>query len=301
MVGEPERPPAGSAKIPGWCNRAGVVMPERRQPGRQEVVDGLGQTWASMADVGAALDGAEWELPTGCPGWSVKDQFSHVIGTERMLLGEEPPPAGEPGTGFVRNDIGAWNERWVAARRPLPGDDVLAEFVEVTDRRSSALRAMGDDDFAAPAMTPVGPGTYRDFMTIRLFDCWVHEQDVRRAVGRPGHQTGLGAETALVTIQGSLPRTVAKLAGAPEGASVAFAMEGDQAAEWAVGVEGGRGRTLEAVPSEVTAEVRTDLDTLVALACGRWNPDSALAEGRVTVTGDEALARRVVANLAFTF
>jgi hypothetical protein len=27
-------------------------------------------------------------------------------------------------------------------------------------------------------------------MHIRIFDCWVHEQDMRRATGRPGHLTG---------------------------------------------------------------------------------------------------------------
>ena len=268
---------------------------------REQVVEGLGETWASMGDVGSALDDAEWELPTGCPGWSVKDQFSHVVGAEWTLLGQEPPPAGPPHASHVRNDMGTWNERWIAARRPRPGPDVLAEFHTVTAKRLEALAAMDDDDFAAPAMTPIGPGTYHDFMTIRLFDCWVHEQDVRRAVGRPGHLSGQGAETTLATIQGSLPRTVAKLAGAPEGSSVTFALEGPLAREWAVGVEGGRGRTLDAVPAKSTAGVRTDLDTLVALACGRWSPASALADGRIDLEGDEQLARAVVSNLAFTF
>ena len=268
---------------------------------RTQLVEGLGETWASMEEVGSALGEAEWDLPTGCPGWSVRDQFSHVIGAERTLLGQEAPPPVQPRADYVRNDMGVWNERWIAPRRPRPGADVLAEFHAVTAQRLEALAAMGDDDFAAPATTPIGPGTYHDFMTIRLFDCWVHEQDVRRAVGRPGHLSGQGAETTLATIQGSLPRTVAKLAGAPEGASVAFALEGPLAREWAVGVEGGRGRTLDTLPAEPSATIRTDLDTLVSLACGRSDPAHALADGRFDLEGDEQLARAVVSNLAFTF
>ena len=254
-----------------------------------------------MGEVGGDLGEDEWELPTGCPGWSVKDQFSHVIGTERMLLGLEAPPHEDPRAGYVRNDIGAFNERWVAAYRPRPGAEVLADFLAVTAERLGTLKAMGDDDFAAPSMTPLGPGTYLDFMTVRLFDCWVHEQDVRRAVGRPGHLSGPVAESSLAMIQGSLPRTVGKLAGAPEGAVVAFTLDGPLAREWAIGVEGGRGRILDAVPAEATATVQTDLDALVALACGRWDADSALAEGRITLQGDPALGKAVVSNLAFTF
>ena len=270
-------------------------------PDQQRVVEGLRETWASMGDLGGDLGPDEWELPTGCPGWSVKDQFSHIIGTEWMLLGRETPPAEDPRAGHVRNDIGAFNERWVATYRTRSGAEVLADFLAVTKERLGLLDAMGDDDFAAASMTPVGPGTYLDFMTIRLFDCWVHEQDVRRAVGRPGHAAGPVAESALAMIQGSLPRTVAKLAGAPEGASVAFALEGPLAREWAVGVEGGRGRTLDAVPPEPTVRLRTDLDALVALACGRSDAADFEADGRVSLAGDQALGRAVVSNLAFTF
>ena len=34
-------------------------------------------------------------------------------------------------------------------------------------------------------------------MQIRVFDCWLHEQDIRDAVGRPGHETGLAVEVVL--------------------------------------------------------------------------------------------------------
>ncbi|HET7721905.1 MAG TPA: fatty acid desaturase, partial [Acidimicrobiales bacterium] len=33
------------------------------------------------------LHEAQWETPTECPGWRVKDLYSHVVGTELMLLG----------------------------------------------------------------------------------------------------------------------------------------------------------------------------------------------------------------------
>ena len=49
--------------------------------------DLLEETLRATIDVGQQLSDDEWELPTDCPGWTVKDHVSHLIGTERMLQG----------------------------------------------------------------------------------------------------------------------------------------------------------------------------------------------------------------------
>ena len=33
------------------------------------------------------------------------------------------------------------------------------------------------------SFTPAGKDTYGRFMQIRVFDCWLHEQDIRDALG----------------------------------------------------------------------------------------------------------------------
>ena len=53
--------------------------------------------------------------------------------------------------------------------------------------RRATLRTADDDYFAKEMATPTGPGTMADFLHIRVLDCWIHEQDMRRAVGKPGH------------------------------------------------------------------------------------------------------------------
>ena len=80
-------------------------------------IDKLEQCFHALAELGAQLSDAEWETPTDLPGWSVKDNLSHLVGIERMMQGL---PATEHRSGerdYIRNPIGANNENEVDARR----------------------------------------------------------------------------------------------------------------------------------------------------------------------------------------
>jgi uncharacterized protein (TIGR03083 family) len=268
--------------------------------GDRPVVAELAEVWTSLAGLGAELGPEDWDRPTECPGWTVRDVYSHVIGLEAALLGRRPAPALETFGDHVRNDMGRSNEAEVLARRGRTGPEVVAELQEVTSARLSALRAMSDDDFAVETMSPVGPGIYEDFMAVRVFDCWVHEQDVRRAVGRPGHLSGAAVDRSLASAVGVMPYVVGKRARAPEGCTVAFDVTGPTARRWAVTVEGGRARPVPEVPVDATARISADIGTFMALACGRADPDAELAAGRVTVHGDAELGTAVVRHLGYT-
>ena len=58
----------------------------------EPVVDRLAQVWASLVTACEQVDADQWDRPTDCPGWTVKDQLSHLIGTERTLLADPVPP-----------------------------------------------------------------------------------------------------------------------------------------------------------------------------------------------------------------
>ena len=58
----------------------------------------MAQVWASLVDRLRADRGRPSGTgPPTVPGWTVKDQLSHLIGIERMLLGDPPPPPLERG------------------------------------------------------------------------------------------------------------------------------------------------------------------------------------------------------------
>jgi uncharacterized protein (TIGR03083 family) len=264
----------------------------------QKLVDALEAVWQSIVALCGGLTDAEWKIETECPGWSVQDNVAHLIGIESVIMGRPPPDHTPPDLPHVKNDIGKSNEVWVDARRSRTGAEVLDEFREVARERIATLRGMSDDDFSAESWTPAGPGTVRDLIPFRVFDSWAHEQDMRRALGRPGHVDGPAAELALGRLTGALPFVVGKKVKPPDGTTVVFVWDGNTTA---IGMEGGRGKSLDAVPADATVRLTTDTDTLVRLGMGRGDPAEILASGAVKIDGDEDLGRRIAGEMNFLF
>jgi uncharacterized protein (TIGR03083 family) len=263
----------------------------------QRTTDLLEETWRSTIDVGHQLGPDDWARPTDCPGWDVKDHVSHVIGTERLLEGL-PGSDVDPGArDHVKNPLGEMNEREVELRRSRSGAEVLAELEELTEQRLATLRAGDDAYFAQERMTPTGPGTMLDFLNIRILDCWVHEQDIRRAVDRPGHMSGAPAEHTIDRLLRTIPIVVGKRAAAPEDSITRLEITGPVARSLTIRVDNGRAKVIDqaesAGPPLVT--ITMDTETFLVLAVGRRT--AADVADRLTIEGDLALGQAIVDNL----
>ena len=259
------------------------------------VVDLQETAFNALDELCSSLTPDEWTKRTDCPGWDVKDNLSHIIGTESSMLGR-PAPDHDPGEKpWIRNPIGANNEIQVDYRRSRTPEQVLDEFREVSGERMKVLRSMSDADLDAESWTPIGQGTVRDMVAIRVMDCWVHEQDIRRAVGKPGGLTGPVAEHAFGRHSQAMGFVVGKKAGAPDGTTVVFDVAGF--GEVPIGVEGKRANRLDSVPESADVKLSMDLETFNCLCCGRGDP--AALSSRVQITGDDGLARSILENMNF--
>lgn len=272
------------------------------------VIDALAAELASLDELLTDLPAEEWRTPTVLPGWDVMANVAHIVGTEAMLAGADPPPDLDDVTSrpHVRNDIGGFNETWVSALADEAPAAVLDRLRTLTTERLTALRAMDTEAWDAEGFTPAGLDTHGRFMRIRVFDCWMHEQDIRDAVGRPGHTRGPAVELAVDELESAMGFVVGKRAGAPSGATVTFALHGgrpdsttDDGVDRQIHVAvAERASVVAALDGPATAIIRTDVHTFSRLAGGRTTAD-AVADA-VTVDGDEALGHRIVANLAYT-
>jgi uncharacterized protein (TIGR03083 family) len=263
------------------------------------MIEALETEFKSLDALLSDLDDEEWSRPTALPGWDVSDNVAHIIGTESMLEGRDAP---DPGVDVkelphVRNDIGAFNEAWVAGLRGTPPAEMVAMLREIAAVRIPALRAMSPDDWDKEGFTPAGMDTHGRFMRIRVFDCWMHEQDIRGAVGRPGHDGGPAVRMVLDEMTASLGFVVGKRAGAPQGSSVAFDLTGPEGRLITVEVTD-RARVADSLDGPATATLRLPVVAFTRLAGGRARAADLASD--IGLDGDTALAQKVADNLAYT-
>jgi uncharacterized protein (TIGR03083 family) len=266
---------------------------------KDAVVEGLHDVWQRLDTLLSELDDADWDRPTCLPGWNVRAVVAHVIGTENVLLGNAAPPAeitpeSHP---HVRNDIGKLNEAWVEALATLPPADLLSRFRSDVAQRKAALAETSQEAWDHVGFTPAGQDTYGRFMRIRVFDQWMHELDIRDAVGRPGGEGGPAAALALDEMAAALGFVVGKKAGAPQGSRVRFVLTGD--AGRTVDVEvAERASVVQALSGPPTLTVTMPVGVFARLGGGRADP--ATLRPQVTLEGDAELGERLVANMAYT-
>lgn len=260
------------------------------------LVDLLEETWASVGALGAALDASDWTRPTGCPGWTAFDQFAHLAGFEAGLTSRaEPPHALAPALAAGKDEFGIMVETQVDRRRGLAPALVLAELAALAAERAAFYRAAAvqGDDTEVPGVG--GPQPLRLALPVRLADVWIHEQDIRRAVGRPGHDDGPAAAAAIGQLLAGVRGALARVPGLIDGAVVSLSVDGPAGASVSYRLADSRARVTDTADPPVVS-LRFAPDQFVALAAGRSDGDPA----SVTISGDTALGQAIVARMAIT-
>lgn len=263
---------------------------------KADVLTALFASWADIERLMSAVSEEQWRAPSPLPGWSVHDVVAHIVGTETMLLGEQTPAYDAEGVAHVRNDIGALNEAWVRHLEPLSGAEMLERFRAVTAERRAVLSAMGDDEWMAVGFTPVGPDSYGRFMRVRVFDCWLHEQDIRQALGRPAidaELAGPAGRIALDEMASSMGFVVGKLGQAPSGSRVALELTGPLARTIRVAVNGRAGVVDDFGGAEPTTTLRLDALDFARLCGGR------IASAHLDIDGDLQVGQQILGKLNY--
>ena len=254
-------------------------------------LDNLRRCFASVDELLGGLTDEQWAVPSLCPAWTVRGVVGHLGGVEHMLLGEEP---GSMTESIPLDRVG----EWLAGGETLGDEAFLARYRDTVAARSAELDSLTAEQLECPSLTPVGPGTYGRFMAVRVFDYWVHEQDMRVPLGLPGHESGPAAEMAIDEIHQSLPYIVGKKIALDDGMSITFELTGPVQRSMDLVVDGRAGLVGTLDAADVT--VRVDSTTFALLACGRIDPQGPLDDGRITWSGPDEWGDRAARNLAFT-
>ena len=267
---------------------------------KNDVLTALFASWDSIESLLDGLGDEQWQTPTSLPGWTVHDVVSHIIGTEMMLSGTPTPDIDVDGRDHVHNDIGVLNERWVEQLRSESPAAMMTKFRETTTRRKAALSSMPLEEWNTVTFTPAGPDSYGRFMRVRVFDCWIHEQDIRHAVGRPPADADLAApdvRLALDEMASSMAFVVGKKGQAPEGSRVLIRLTGPVARDIRVAVDGRAALVDDFGGQDPTVTITVDGLQFTRLAGGRPMFDDRSQE--ISYDGDAEAGRRIEENLNY--
>jgi uncharacterized protein (TIGR03083 family) len=262
-----------------------------------ETIELIAGCCTRIEDICSGLDDAGWHTPTALPVWDIQDVVAHLASLEAMFMGRDEPSHEPAAVGHVRNPLGQFNERLVDRRRSWSGAEVLEEFSEVTALRLDELRALDEDGLARQVPSPRG-GTMSqgDFLGVRLWDYFVHEMDIREALGLElPIDTPMGRRVLDEMLE-LLPRAVAK-GGVRDGGVVAVEITGQLARSGAAEVRDGRGRLVDPKTGEATLHLRASPATFLRVGMGRRAPVEAITGGAIEVDGDPQLAAAVLTAL----
>jgi uncharacterized protein (TIGR03084 family) len=133
----------------------------------------------------AHLEPAGWDMPTASPGWSIRDQISHLwFFDQKATLALTDAEAFRADA--ERLIASGGTEASVEPGRAMDPRELLASWRSDRDALLAASRAVD----ASTRVPWYGPAMgARSFITARLMETWAHGQDVADALGQQRGQT----------------------------------------------------------------------------------------------------------------
>jgi uncharacterized protein (TIGR03083 family) len=258
---------------------------------RDEVIPLAREELARFLALIQDLSPSDWDKPTDCSLWTVKDivahQASHVLALTdfREFLDQFLPFRLREYTRRGMNSLDAANQRQVEKRVNWTPAQLITEIRDNSEKSFVArqrfplpLRWMR---FRTPGYDySMSMGELIDNIFTR--DMWMHRLDISRATGREMAQTHEydGRITALV-IRDLDQHLRTKLTGS----AVIYHVYGKAGGEWQLGGN-----------NPASASIILDVLDLHRIASGRLSGQQAIEGGLVKIEGDHELAERAVQN-----
>ncbi len=243
------------------------------------------------------LDEQAWHTPTVCAGWSVKDITQHLLADDLGILSRKRDSFDYLSIVKTPYHLDSWDELvafinemnaiWVQATRRL-SVQVLCSLLEFSGeelyRYFSTLDpfAMGDPvSWAGPAPAPVWLDIAREYT-----ERWLHQQQIRDAVDKPGLKERAFFAPVLETFIRALPHTYRDVQ-ASDGTSIRLIITGEAGGVWTLLRDKGQWILGKAIATEAHASISLDQETAWRLFTKGMSKEDALP--RATTSGDYSL------------
>ena len=242
-----------------------------------------------------------WSTQSACDAWQVRDVLAHLTGSMEMfganiargVAGDSTPPEGLPpaGEGDMAVRLAANAQRAVDFRESQ-GDGLLAAFNDRRVQFDEVLSKLRESDREKPCYHPAGTISVETFLNLRITELIVHEWDIRSRL----EPAAVLSEQSLPSIMEMFPVfVVGRLFNPGSRLTITvrfrFELTGPVSGSHDI-VAGGDAKALmeqtgEGIPSVTFS---CDTQTFVLLVYGRITLQEEVSAGRITVSGDNALA-----------
>lgn len=267
------------------------------------LVDRFAPLHAELIALLRGLGPDDWQRPTACALWSVRDIAAHLLDDDLRRLSfhrdgqavPAGPPADDPASLVAL--INRMNAEWVAvARRMSPR--VLIDLLEVAGPQ--VVELFRSIDPFAPAhwsVTWAGEAASAHWFDVGrdYTERWLHQQQIRDAVGAPPLTAREWLYPVLDLFVRALPYTFRDVR-ADVGTTVRMVIEGPAGGAWTLRRETDGWRLYAGEAPGPAAEVRLSDDTAWRLFSKGLAP--AAARARVRIEGDQALGAVTLRSLA---
>jgi uncharacterized protein (TIGR03083 family) len=217
------------------------------------------------------------------PGWRVREVLAHLITTDRAsVFGSNLAQV------FASSErIERWNDRQVPkwADRPIP--ELLLGLDRWGRRLVRLFRAIPAPLYRLRAPTFLGKAPLGLLIWTRVYDEWVHRQDIRRAIGLPDEDVDVAsAAEMLLTAVGV--NTVPLVRGRT--GTLAISLKDAPVTPWRYDLASGRSGPESPDQDAPDARISAPALAFIMAAAGRDSFRDLLAGGTLAIEGDESLA-----------
>ncbi len=253
------------------------------------VVDLIPEVRQELLHILASLTDEEWNKPTVCEGWSVRDVALHILGDDMGLLSNMRDHDGRyfPFNGWdeLVAYINAQNDLWVNAMRRL-SRKLLIDLLDYTGQQIHTLFLAID---LSSMGGPIGwAGDQPDPMWLHLAreltEYWTHHQHICDAIGRESLKEARYMQPVLATFVHALPKTY-KQVDAPVDTLIKVVITGY--GEWHLVRESDGWELYSDTDLPAASTITLDADTAWRLFTR--NQDIEVLKPYITVNGDVRL------------
>ena len=272
-----------------------------RRPEPVQVLELFPEMRQALLDLLASLSAEDWERPTACALWSVKDVALHLLGGDIGILSRRRDgfaPAGTAPENWAELValINGLNDLWVkAARRMSPR--VLCDLLSFTGLQVEEFFASLDPFAVGPAVDWAGPQPAPVWLDLarEYTERWHHQQQIRDAVGKPGLKQRRFFAPVLDTFVRALPYSCRDVRAA-DGTTLRLSISGESGSEWFLVRAAQHWDLLLDAGVAAAATVVMDQEDAWRLFTKGIGPDEA--RRRAKISGDASLASKLFETLS---